>query len=136
MSGLIDIPFLLSNYIEHKLANALETLITYTVLRDKGNEEVELLLQALKFGNATTKTKSNCNVCFDELLESDIALLPECCHFFHFTCLTSWFDLSSTCPVCRSEYHYKDMRKITAEQAHMFEAMSPKERKKIVHLFL
>jgi hypothetical protein len=133
----LDIPFLLSNYIEHRLVKALETLMTYTALRDEGKEEVELLKQALMLEkNAKTKTKSKCSVCFDELVDCNITLLPACCHFFHFTCLTSWLDVSSTCPVCRSESHYNEMRKITAEQANIFEAMSQKERKKIVQIFL
>jgi hypothetical protein len=135
-----NVPFLLvddsANNIELKLEKAVEKLVKYTRLRDEGKEEVELLQQAVKLGNATTKTKSNCSVCFDELVESDIALLPACCHFFHFACLITWLDSRSTCPMCRSDAHKEEMRMITAEQANILEAMSTNEIKKIVQLFL
>ena len=134
------VPFLLvedsASNIEGKLQEAVEKLVNYTRLRDEGKEEVELLQQAVKLGNATTKTKSNCSVCFDELVEGDIALLPACCHFFHFACLMTWLDSKYTCPMCRSDANKEDMRMITAEQASILEAMSAKEIKKIVQLFL
>jgi hypothetical protein len=135
-----NVPFLLvedsASNIEGKLQKAVEKLVNYTRLRDEGKEEVELLQQAVKLGNATTKTKSNCSVCFDELVEGDIALLPACCHFFHFACLRTWLDSKYTCPMCRSDANKDEMRMITAEQANILEAMSAKEIKKIVELFL
>ncbi|KAE8717910.1 Detected protein of confused Function [Hibiscus syriacus] len=43
-----------------------------------------------------------CIVCLSEYHADDILrILPYCGHFFHVTCIDTWLQQHSTCPVCR-----------------------------------
>lgn len=44
-----------------------------------------------------------CIVCFDYLVDdsSDIRVLTNCNHCFHYGCLKAWVDYSTCCPICR-----------------------------------
>ncbi|KAK8509468.1 hypothetical protein V6N13_061901 [Hibiscus sabdariffa] len=45
---------------------------------------------------------AQCIVCLSEYHANDILrILPYCGHFFHVTCIDTWLQQHSTCPVCR-----------------------------------
>jgi len=45
-----------------------------------------------------------CSICHQQMQENDIARkINSCHHFFHFSCIDSWFVSHSTCPLCRSD---------------------------------
>ncbi|KAK8999243.1 hypothetical protein V6N11_070419 [Hibiscus sabdariffa] len=45
---------------------------------------------------------AQCIVCLSEYHADDILrILPYCGHFFHVTCIDTWLQQHSTCPVCR-----------------------------------
>lgn len=52
------------------------------------------------------KTDEKCIICFDEFTQdsdSNIRMLTNCNHTFHYSCLRSWVDISSSCPICRDD---------------------------------
>ena len=136
--GPYEIPYLYVggsiDNLEKRLMNCTEKLVSLKKMHDEIEQETELLLRAVKFHNAKEKTQSNCAVCLDELSKSDIGLLPLCIHVFHVSCMRTWFTTSFTCPTCRQDAHNKDMRRVTPEQAKMFEDLSTTEKFKLVHL--
>ncbi|CAM6126166.1 unnamed protein product [Calypogeia fissa] len=47
---------------------------------------------------------SECPVCLTEYKEQErIRLLPNCKHIFHPTCINTWLESHTTCPLCRTE---------------------------------
>ena len=136
--GLYEIPYLYVSgsidNLEKRLMNCTEKLVSIRKLHDELDQETDLLLRAVKFCNANEKTQSNCAVCLDELSKSDIGVLPFCVHVFHVNCMRTWFTTSLTCPTCRQDAHNKDMRRVSPEQAKMFEDLSTSDRFKLVQL--
>ncbi|KAL4386140.1 hypothetical protein GQ457_09G027890 [Hibiscus cannabinus] len=50
----------------------------------------------------STSDDAQCIVCLSEYHADDILrILPYCGHFFHVTCIDTWLQQHSTCPVCR-----------------------------------
>ncbi|XP_076915160.1 RING-H2 finger protein ATL46-like [Bidens hawaiensis] len=49
------------------------------------------------------KGSFDCAVCLSEFVESDeLRLLPTCSHAFHISCIDTWLQSNSTCPLCRN----------------------------------
>ncbi|CAF2057915.1 BnaC06g12870D [Brassica napus] len=49
-----------------------------------------------------SKEPFDCAVCLCEFTEKDkLRLLPMCSHAFHLTCIDTWLQSNSTCPLCR-----------------------------------
>ncbi|CAN1174366.1 RING-H2 finger protein ATL8 [Linum perenne] len=49
---------------------------------------------------------AQCMVCLAEYHHGDILrILPYCGHYFHMTCIDTWFQQHATCPVCRISLH-------------------------------
>ncbi|XP_009125132.1 RING-H2 finger protein ATL46 [Brassica rapa] len=49
-----------------------------------------------------SKEPFDCAVCLCEFTERDkLRLLPMCSHAFHLTCIDTWLQSNSTCPLCR-----------------------------------
>lgn len=47
---------------------------------------------------------SECPVCLTEYKEAErIRLLPNCKHIFHPTCINTWLESHTTCPLCRTD---------------------------------
>ncbi|KAL3530694.1 hypothetical protein ACH5RR_010016 [Cinchona calisaya] len=60
-----------------------------TQFKEKKNEE----------GN----TNTDCAVCLGEFEEGEwLKHLPHCSHVFHVSCIDTWFQTHSSCPLCRS----------------------------------
>lgn len=47
-----------------------------------------------------------CGICMEELTEQKPLL---CTHAFHEECLRQWFQISSTCPMCRRECNVEEL---------------------------
>ena len=120
--------------LEKRLMDCTEKLVRVRKLHEEIEQETELLTKAIKFVHASVATESNCSVCLEELQKSDIAVLSNCCHIFHVSCLRTWFATSLTCPSCRQSAKNKDMRRVSPEQAKMFEDLARNERLKLVQL--
>lgn len=45
-------------------------------------------------------TNKSCSICFDNIMESDMQMLP-CAHGFHHHCIQRWTMENNSCPVCR-----------------------------------
>lgn len=46
-----------------------------------------------------------CAICQNEIgEESFVTDLPHCHHLYHFECLSDWFAINSTCPICKRDY--------------------------------
>ncbi|KAL7238989.1 hypothetical protein ACSBR2_004979 [Camellia fascicularis] len=46
---------------------------------------------------------SMCSICLCEYREAEmLRMLPDCRHYFHFTCVDAWLKLNASCPVCRN----------------------------------
>ncbi|CAI2374677.1 unnamed protein product [Moneuplotes crassus] len=69
--------------------------------QDKFNKNRSLDLYTIK---QTDLTQSNDKVL--ENMETDgVAILVECKHVFHNTCINSWLKQNNTCPICRKEIY-------------------------------
>ncbi|KAF5203550.1 Ring-h2 finger protein atl10 [Thalictrum thalictroides] len=59
---------------------------------------------------------SQCTVCLAEYQKKDILrILPYCNHYFHVTCIDTWLQQHSTCPVCRISLRSSPERKFTMQ---------------------
>ncbi|XP_030471875.1 RING-H2 finger protein ATL66-like [Syzygium oleosum] len=48
--------------------------------------------------------RAECAVCLGEFEEGDwLKHLPDCAHSFHVACIDTWFQLHSSCPLCRAQ---------------------------------
>jgi hypothetical protein len=48
--------------------------------------------------------EGTCAVCLCEFKEEEeVRVLPECLHLFHATCVDSWVNSHSNCPLCRAD---------------------------------
>ncbi|XP_019177453.1 PREDICTED: E3 ubiquitin-protein ligase Os04g0590900-like [Ipomoea nil] len=55
------------------------------------------------FRKANQERSSDCAVCLGEFEEGEwIKHLPNCSHVFHVSCIDTWFQTHSSCPLCRS----------------------------------
>ena len=120
--------------LERKLMNCTEKMVALMKLQKEIEQETDLLHKAIKLVQSKEQTESNCAICIDELSKNDIAILPQCAHIFHVSCLRSWFATSFSCPTCRQEAHNLDMKRVLPEQAKMFEDLSTSDRLKLVQL--
>ncbi|CAK9168915.1 unnamed protein product [Ilex paraguariensis] len=70
-----------------------------------------LPITQFKKKNAEELCQSNtdCAICLGEFDESEwIKHLPNCSHVFHVSCIDTWFQTHSSCPLCRS--HIYDLK--------------------------
>ncbi|KAF9592173.1 hypothetical protein IFM89_012667 [Coptis chinensis] len=50
---------------------------------------------------------TDCTVCLGAFEEGDwLRFLPNCTHWFHISCIDTWFQSHSNCPLCRSHIIY------------------------------
>ncbi len=50
-----------------------------------------------------SQSMGTCAICLNALKPG--YMIELCCkHYFHTKCLNKWFEISTTCPVCRSQY--------------------------------
>ncbi|KAI3678384.1 hypothetical protein L6452_37674 [Arctium lappa] len=53
-----------------------------------------------KVGDQNTE----CAICLGEYEEDEwVKTIPNCCHVFHVSCIDTWFQTHSSCPLCRSD---------------------------------
>ncbi|KAG7947032.1 hypothetical protein I3843_14G073200 [Carya illinoinensis] len=53
-----------------------------------------------------TQITTDCAVCLGEFEEGQwLKRLPSCTHAFHVSCIDTWFQSHSNCPLCRSHVH-------------------------------
>ena len=53
-----------------------------------------------------------CTICFEEYTaESEIVLIKNCKHFFHYACLNQWFKTKKTCPLDRKPITANNMQR-------------------------
>ncbi|CAN1258346.1 Putative RING-H2 finger protein ATL12 [Linum perenne] len=85
------------------------TFIVSSEKRPKGNDKSVLGHLNPSFYAKTLHLCSvcgRCMVCLAEYHHGDILrILPYCGHYFHMTCIDTWFQQHATCPVCRISLH-------------------------------
>ena len=55
---------------------------------------------SIKFRYIETKYEVSCPVCHDDFEEEEIVKILRCKHYFCEECITEWFKVKNTCPVC------------------------------------
>jgi len=55
---------------------------------------------AIRSRVADRSTGQQCPICFEDIMESNVAVLP-CAHTFHEACIGRWTRQNASCPVCR-----------------------------------
>ncbi|XVF46471.1 hypothetical protein PTKIN_Ptkin03bG0029200 [Pterospermum kingtungense] len=57
--------------------------------------------------NNNNNNNTDCAVCLGEFEEGEwLKHLPNCTHAFHISCIDTWFQTHSSCPLCRSSVCY------------------------------
>lgn len=48
----------------------------------------------------------DCNICFNKFSQDDFECvrLKKCFHYYHYSCIISWFNQKQTCPICNEVY--------------------------------
>lgn len=57
-----------------------------------------------------------CSVCYNDISAATGKVELSCAHTFHFSCLTSWFSKSQSCPLCRHAANEFETMAAAAEQ--------------------
>ncbi|KAK7404614.1 hypothetical protein VNO78_05569 [Psophocarpus tetragonolobus] len=58
-------------------------------------------------GQQNKATSVECAICLGEFEEGEwLKHLPHCTHSFHVSCIDTWFESHSSCPLCRSYVHH------------------------------
>lgn len=47
---------------------------------------------------------SNCSICLENIDKKETFKTYCCKNYFHYHCLENWFQIQTTCPLCRTEY--------------------------------
>ena len=55
---------------------------------------------SVKFCDIETKYEVSCPVCHDDFDDKEIVKILHCKHYFCEECITEWFKVKTTCPVC------------------------------------
>lgn len=50
----------------------------------------------------TPAISEGCSICLENFKDADRAVITNCRHTFHETCIRSWLQYNPTCPICRS----------------------------------
>lgn len=46
-----------------------------------------------------------CIICCNDIGDNSfITDLPDCRHMYHYNCISEWFKVNSTCPICKTNY--------------------------------
>lgn len=94
----------------------------------KKKEGEELHLHCHRNGNTNTDD-DDCAVCLGEFEDGDwLKHLPNCSHVFHVSCIDTWFQTHSSCPLCRSFVYYNpNMNQNTVSIYALLEALRREE---------
>ncbi|EOY34153.1 hypothetical protein QUC31_018580 [Theobroma cacao] len=66
-------------------------------------------------------SNTDCAVCLGEFEEGDLLRhLPNCTHAFHISCIDTWFQSHSSCPLCRSSVSELPIRPECSVSISMF----------------
>tara|TARA_B100001094_G_scaffold286671_1_gene301690 strand:- start:3729 stop:4298 length:570 start_codon:yes stop_codon:yes gene_type:complete len=64
----------------------------------------------------TNNTEGQCSICLEQFSdEQDIVQIP-CEHKFHRTCIETWFETHTTCPICRRNYQSETVHRLEVRE--------------------
>lgn len=46
-------------------------------------------------------TKKECSICLKYILDDHMVIKTPCNHYYHYKCLSKWFEKKKSCPFCR-----------------------------------
>ncbi|KAL5581078.1 hypothetical protein UlMin_013520 [Ulmus minor] len=73
------------------------------------------------------ESNTECAVCLGEFKQGEwLRHLPNCSHAFHISCIDTWFQFHSSCPLCRS-----DVQDVSSESESFVSGYSKKSSFKI-----
>lgn len=52
---------------------------------------------------AMSRNETQCPICMTRYLDADQLRTLPCLHFYHMTCIDSWFRANTTCPICKHD---------------------------------
>lgn len=82
-----------------------------------------------KGNHESSPSSSDCAVCLGEFEDGEwIKHLPNCSHVFHVSCIDTWFQTHSSCPLCRSFVYC-----IKVQPEFSFPFLEPLPREEIHH---
>ncbi|KAD4584938.1 hypothetical protein R6Q59_036282 [Mikania micrantha] len=69
-------------------------------------------------GNEGDKTSTECAICLGEYEDDEwVKTIPNCFHVFHVSCIDTWFESHSSCPLCRSDVLDLEVSVSTCDQS-------------------
>lgn len=75
--------------------------------------------QGTTVGNVASDQDLSCSICQDRLLpEQEGRKLNACGHWFHKTCIDTWFERAVQCPVCRHDVRESNMNSLNVRESN------------------
>jgi hypothetical protein len=87
----------LSDYLQFVSVGSFTPLIFITVFLIKQIKAPNVL----PWYTIKANVDEECCICCESLLHDEVIELQQCKHYFHKTCLQTWFTSKSSCPLCR-----------------------------------
>ena len=88
--------------LDQKILDATlhESLNNYKTQERK--PDIELKLNEILFGKEKIDI-DDCRICLEKFIKNDKITKTQCCHWFHYDCLSEWGKYKQECPLCKSE---------------------------------
>lgn len=65
----------------------------------------ERTFEELKSADGNVSADSECSICKDEFVDSDLVKRLNCTHFFHSSCIDEWLTINKSCPLCKQSLY-------------------------------
>jgi hypothetical protein len=66
---------------------------------------IDLGLEGLKWDSQIHADQPSCSICLSEYTQDIDLVKIECNHMFHSHCISQWFAVNHTCPICRHQFN-------------------------------
>lgn len=98
-------------YVNYTIPSLFRNLLDEFDRRESFEDAVPIIPSNYTLSTATTLSQytgqdivGTCSICQEEYeLGSQLRCLNQCRHYFHKTCIDSWFLSSTRCPICRND---------------------------------
>ncbi len=87
-----------------ELKNKINELILEKENQTDNNEIPTFFLNQFKELMNEHKHTYNCAICMEDMTADNIAIIVECGHKFHKSCIDKWSEINKKCPHCKCKF--------------------------------